>query len=805
MAGNAGVPSRGALRAFIQQGDSVLAARLTSMLPAVVASRSNVAVYFSDLRPSNRLMGLCRLMIELSYAVDPFRAYSFFLRLRPLLDAAMLPAFDVAEPLASQIRKNVFAAAAHASMQTGSFCVALQLANAGKQAATHPNGGQVDGWLDKVRLEILIRTMRLSEALRLRRTIDATTAAEIGGMGDLDVMLEDFLPAEPGMDLWAPARRMSRWEETRQLVAAWLPAQQDAHGALQQSMAVAPLSAAERQLTDALFAEGQEALAAIARAISASDATGAAGQDIIARENFRYQSVVRDIQTPWTRRRRTLHDNRHILNRGSLTLRLETPTRAELRAAAADARSACRYSAGVGDVHGELNALWAQALIADRRRRAAEAFRYYRRVLDLLIQHRSGLPTTAARAIFAGTFRTLVPRVASLALERAEDPELAFQALEFRRGIAILENNLHVPSAARTPPPGVHYFAVSVIPDQGAFASLRTDNGKISVRELTLGPDAAVKAAFADPETWRAPFAAADRSPRAAFSGLMTLLETAYWEGRIRPGDHIATALDYPLHVLPIHYFELNGDFAARHLTFSRVASFEDLVRISSGPPRSVGSAGAAFVLTEDTTGAEVHREAFARSVRPIMGRLGWLPLIEGAVTDKSAVLDLLRNAELVHLYAHGVFPDAHPQDIVNVADNAGLILARGGRVPSRLDHHAGLLSVRDILEYGPLSARHVSLSACVSGLGRPGRAEDMLGLEFALRARGADSVLASHWSVTASLAADFYEAFYAAWLTDGLGRGKAWQTAVLAGIGSGRTLQEKCAACAFSLYGDWR
>jgi hypothetical protein len=783
----------------------LLAARLTLMLPGIVASRSSVAVYFSDARPPCRLLGLCRLMIELSYAVDPFRACSLFARLNPLLDEAVLPGFGVGEPLASQIRKNIFAAAAHAAMQVGSFHAALELADTGRRVRSHSNSDQVDGWLDKVRLEILIRTMRLSEALRVRRAIDDAAAAKIGGMGDLDIMLEDFLPAEPGMDLWAPSRRMSRWEETRQLISTWLPSQQDAHAALQQSIAAAPMSAPERRRADALFAGGKEALAAIGRAISADDASDEARQDIIARESFRYQSIIRKIQTPSTRRRRTLHDNRHILNRGSLTVRLKAPTQPELKNAAADAMSASRYSARVGDLHGELNALWAQALIADRRHRTGEAFEYYRRVLGLLIQHRSGLPTIGARAIVAGTFRTLVPRIASLALEREEDSQLTFRALEFRRGIAILEPNLHAASAALTFPPGIHYFAVSVIPDHSAFACLRTDDGNVSVCELVLPPDAAVKAAFADPETWRSPFAAADRSPRAAFPGLMTLLEAAYRDGRIRPGDHIAAALDHPLHLLPIHYFDLEGDFAARHLTFSRVASFEDLARIAGSAPRPIGTAAAAFVLTDDAIREGSHREAFARSVRPIKARFGSLPLTAGIAGDKAAVLELLASSELAHLYAHGVFPDAHPGDTVDVADGAGLILAHAGRIPSRLCPGAGLLSVREILDHGPLSARHVSLCACVSGLGRPGRAQDMLGLEFALRARGVDSVLASHWSVNAGFAADFYEAFYTAWLAEGVGRGKAWQAALLAGISSGRTLRDKCAACAFSLYGDWR
>jgi hypothetical protein len=66
-------------------------------------------------------------------------------------------------------------------------------------------------------------------------------------------------------------------------------------------------------------------------------------------------------------------------------------------------------------------------------------------------------------------------------------------------------------------------------------------------------------------------------------------------------------------------------------------------------------------------------------------------------------------------------------------------------------------------------------------------------------------SKTSSHWFVRAGLAATFYEAFYKAWLGDGLSRGGAWRAATLAGMESAQTIEEKCAACAFSLYGDWR
>jgi hypothetical protein len=45
------------------------------------------------------------------------------------------------------------------------------------------------------------------------------------------------------------------------------------------------------------------------------------------------------------------------------------------------------------------------------------------------------------------------------------------------------------------------------------------------------------------------------------------------------------------------------------------------------------------------------------------------------------------------------------------------------------------------------------------------------LGLEWALVARGASTVLASHWNISFTTAVVFFERFYRGWLADGLSR----------------------------------
>ncbi|HEY2151202.1 MAG TPA: CHAT domain-containing protein, partial [Vicinamibacterales bacterium] len=98
----------------------------------------------------------------------------------------------------------------------------------------------------------------------------------------------------------------------------------------------------------------------------------------------------------------------------------------------------------------------------------------------------------------------------------------------------------------------------------------------------------------------------------------------------------------------------------------------------------------------------------------------------------------------------------------------------------------------------------HVSLMSCVSGLSREGRGGDALGLEWALIQAGATSLLASHWYISARLAADFFERFYQHWLVDGMSRAAAHSMAI-ADIRGSAGEDAAHAWAAFSLIGDWR
>ena len=65
------------------------------------------------------------------------------------------------------------------------------------------------------------------------------------------------------------------------------------------------------------------------------------------------------------------------------------------------------------------------------------------------------------------------------------------------------------------------------------------------------------------------------------------------------------------------------------------------------------------------------------------------------------------------------------------------------------------------------LTAELVVLSACESGLGDVKRAEGTVGLQRALLAKGARSVLVSLWSVSDAATALLMQQFYSHWLDD--------------------------------------
>jgi CHAT domain-containing protein len=134
------------------------------------------------------------------------------------------------------------------------------------------------------------------------------------------------------------------------------------------------------------------------------------------------------------------------------------------------------------------------------------------------------------------------------------------------------------------------------------------------------------------------------------------------------------------------------------------------------------------------------------REATVVAGMLNARPLIGREVT-KSAVLQRVPTARVIHLATHGTAEDVRGKGVP------------GALVLTATDRDDGLLSTSEIMEL-QLNADLVVLSACNTGLGSIS-SDGVIGLARAFVAAGAQSVVVSLWSVqdhpTAELMQDFY------------------------------------------------
>lgn len=146
-----------------------------------------------------------------------------------------------------------------------------------------------------------------------------------------------------------------------------------------------------------------------------------------------------------------------------------------------------------------------------------------------------------------------------------------------------------------------------------------------------------------------------------------------------------------------------------------------------------------------------------------VAGRLGTRALTEDRASE-SAVRERLPAAPVVHLATHGyafASEGRARQSFVALAPGSGL---------------DGVLTVGEILDDPALSlhAELVVLSACQTGLGDLKQAEGTVGIQRALLAKGARSVLVSLWSVSDVVTSVLMRRFYRHWLEDRDGPSKA-------------------------------
>jgi hypothetical protein len=140
------------------------------------------------------------------------------------------------------------------------------------------------------------------------------------------------------------------------------------------------------------------------------------------------------------------------------------------------------------------------------------------------------------------------------------------------------------------------------------------------------------------------------------------------------------------------------------------------------------------------------------------------------------AVRDAVRGAGIVHIAAHGDFPEQDPLDfhrILLAADN----------------EHDGKLHADEVRDMDLTATHLVVLSICDGGLYRFGPGDEPLGLVPALFAAGAANVFAPLWEIEDTAARRFTRAFYKELLKQG--PAEAWRRACKRAIKEGTSLRD--------------
>jgi CHAT domain-containing protein len=163
--------------------------------------------------------------------------------------------------------------------------------------------------------------------------------------------------------------------------------------------------------------------------------------------------------------------------------------------------------------------------------------------------------------------------------------------------------------------------------------------------------------------------------------------------------------------------------------------------------PKIVTEDGREIIL-EPLSGAE----AEARSIASSLGNHQYTLLLQAAATE-TAVKDLTRTHNIIHLATHGI---AYTEDPL-----ASLVVF----APTATEN--GLLTAREVAQSRDLPVDLVVLSACQTGLGRVS-GDGMLGLSRAFLIAGARTVVVSQWSVSDGATKELMVAFYQNYLASG-------------------------------------
>jgi hypothetical protein len=285
-----------------------------------------------------------------------------------------------------------------------------------------------------------------------------------------------------------------------------------------------------------------------------------------------------------------------------------------------------------------------------------------------------------------------------------------------------------------------------------------------------------------DPENWSnsTSFFSKDSNPQATLSKLLVVVERLLKADEIEKGDHICIAADDPINLVPFAYLTTGKQLFVHNFSFSFVASFSDALAIYRSKLKlPTKSACGIFVAR---TGEKHRKEKLNRFIslsRSLTPQITNVRFADYSMSSFDNVIDAMQQQSIVHFDSHG-----HFESNTNPYDKAGLLISDGEYSPTGRGESHNLLTPEKLLGTAiDLSEAHITLNACVSGLGRVGYGGDILGLEFAFRYLGANSVLAAHWEVDGRSSDKFLHQFYKLWLNKELPRGVAWRQAILSNI----------------------
>lgn len=338
----------------------------------------------------------------------------------------------------------------------------------------------------------------------------------------------------------------------------------------------------------------------------------------------------------------------------------------------------------------------------------------------------------------------------------------------------------------------VAVFAVAVWPD-GSWQRTRIEMDEAARRKLSE---------YLQPRHRKSPV------QRTAFDLGAALAPLTDWLlpqlATLPDAGHLVISPDGDLHMWPLHMAATPAGPLALKVGVSRVHGIDALRQIASTPPRRPGRAIAMHIPADDEGELAAKAEAMARTLAVMPDPV----TIPAEAADAERFASLQAGGALLYVNGHGLFPEEWIGDALdpNPYRSAGMVLAHDGKLPKRSADWPHRLTPALVIESRRLdvAAATVVLQGCVSGLAKEGRGGDALGLEWAFLARGADTVLASHWNVLYPSAGAFCRRFCKAWLGDRKRRIDAWREAVAATRDDPEGGSPDDWA-AFSLTGDWR